>query len=60
MDIRINTSIDISKVLGIGIRKALEFKKVRPFSDDELEDFITNLLKDEDFIDAYKNIIKIN
>lgn len=60
MNININTSFDISGVLGIGIRKALEFKNVEPFMDKELEVFLTELLKDREFIDAYKNIIKIN
>lgn len=59
MNINLNTRIDISEVIGVVIRKVLEFKKVEGFTEEEFKEFWEKLEKDEDFLNAYKNIVKV-
>jgi hypothetical protein len=60
MNIDINTKIDVSELLGVVIRKTLEFKKLSPLTENEFKIFWKNLSKDEKFLEAYKNIVKVN
>ena len=55
MNINLNTHIDISRVIGVVIRKVLEFKKVDGFTDEEFKEFWEKLENDEEFLNAYKN-----
>lgn len=59
MNINLNTHIDISGVIGVVIRKVLEFKKVDGFTDEEFKEFWEKLESDEEFLNAYKNIVKV-
>ena len=59
MNINLNTHIDISGVIGVVIRKVLEFKKVDGFTDEEFKEFWEKLENDEEFLYAYKNIVKV-
>ncbi|MBR1386104.1 MAG: hypothetical protein MST00_01310 [Tenericutes bacterium] len=59
MNINLNTHIDISGVIGVVIRKVLEFKKVDGFTDEEFKEFWEKLENDEEFLNAYKNIVKV-
>lgn len=59
MNINLNTRIDISEVVGVVIRKVLEFKKVGGFTEEEFKEFWEKLKNDEDFLNAYKNIVKV-
>ncbi len=59
MNINLNTRIDISEVVGVVIRKVLEFKKVDGFTEEEFKEFWEKLKNDEDFLNAYKNIVKV-
>ena len=59
MNINLNTRIDISEVVGVVIRKVLEFKKVDGFTEEEFKEFWEKLKDDEDFLNAYKNIVKV-
>lgn len=59
MNINLNTHIDISGVIGVVIKKVLEFKKVDGFTDEEFKEFWEKLENDEEFLNAYKNIVKV-
>lgn len=59
MNINLNTHIDISGVIGVVIRKVLEFKKVDGFTDEEFKEVWEKLENDEEFLNAYKNIVKV-
>ena len=59
MNINLNTHIDISGVIGVVIRKVLEFKKVDGFTDEEFKEVGEKLENDEEFLNAYKNIVKV-
>ena len=59
MNINLNTHIDISGVIGVVIRKVLEFKKVDGFTGEEFKEFLEKLENDEEFLNAYKNIVKV-
>ena len=39
MNIDLNTRIDLSEVVGVIIRKVLEYKKVEGFTEEEFKDF---------------------
>lgn len=54
----IETNYDLSKVIGIILRKAFEFKEINSFSKDEFELFWNSIKKDEEFINAYINCIR--
>ena len=51
---------DISAVIGISIRKALEFKNATPFTDEEWKIFWEQLSSNEEFFVACKSLIKNN
>ncbi len=53
----IGTRIDLSELIGLTITKTLEWDNTQK-SPEEIQEFAQNLLKDEDFIECYKNIIK--
>ena len=48
---------DISAVIGISIRKALEFKNIS-LTTEESELFTQQLFEDKEFIEACKNVVK--
>lgn len=58
MNVNKEIKINISKILGVSIRKALEFKKVEPFTEKEFEKFWKQLSNDKEFLEEYKNVIK--
>ena len=58
-NININQSINLDEVLAVAIGKALKFKKVQFESDEEIQKFLTDLYKDEDFLNALKKMIKV-
>ena len=59
MNIELNTRIDISEVVGIVIKKVLEYKKIEGFTEEEFKEFWEKLKNDEEFLNAYKNIVKV-
>ena len=59
MNINLNTHIDISGVIGVVIRKVNKKKKVDGFTDEEFKEFWEKLENDEEFLNAYKNIVKV-
>ena len=58
-NININQSINLDEVLAVAIGKVLKFKKVQFESDEEIQKFLTELYKDEDFLNALKKMIKV-
>ena len=58
-NININQSINLDEVLAVAIGKELKFKKVQFESDEEIQKFLTELYKDEDFLNALKKMIKV-
>lgn len=59
MNIELNTRIDISEVVGIVIKKVLKYKKIEGFTEEEFKEFWEKLKNDEEFQNAYKNIVKV-
>ena len=59
MNIELNTRIDISEVVGIVIKKVLEYKKIEGFTEEEFKEFWEKLKNDKEFLNAYKNIVKV-
>lgn len=56
----VNLSFNVSPVIGIAIRKALEFKNAKPFTNEEWQEFWKQLSSDEEFLEAYKKIVEAN
>lgn len=54
----IRSNISISEVLGVAIGKAFQVKNVESFTESEFLLFWEELKKDEEFIEACKNIVK--
>ena len=50
--------VNLSEVIGVVIRKTLEFKNVEGFTKEEFKEFWTQLKQDDEFLDAYKNCIR--
>lgn len=50
-------NINLSNVLGVTARKALEFKNIEGFTEEESKEFSKMLLKDEEFLEAYRNCL---
>lgn len=58
MNINLETHIDLNEILAITISKTLEYNNIL-MSEEEVNKMIKKLLKDKDFLEAAKNIIKI-
>ena len=58
-NININQSSNLDGVLAVAIGKALKFKNVKFESDEEIQEFLTKLYEDEDFLNALKNMVKV-
>ena len=58
-NININQSINLDGVLAVAIGKSLKFKNVKFESDEEIQEFLTKLYEDEDFLNALKNMVKV-
>ena len=58
-NININQSIKLDGGLAVAIGKSLKFKNVKFESDEEIQEFLTKLYEDEDFLNALKNMVKV-
>ena len=58
MNINLETYIDLNEILAITISKTLEYNNVL-MSEEEVNKMINKLLKDEKFLEAAKNMIKV-
>lgn len=57
---KITQKFDLSELLGVTIRKTLEYKGIDLFTEEEFTDFLSQLKNDEEFLQAFKNIISSN
>lgn len=58
MNINLETHIDLNEILAITISKTLEYNNIS-MSEEEVKKMIKKLLKDEKFLEAAKNMIKV-
>ena len=58
MNINLETHIDLNEILAITISKTLEYNNIS-MSEEEVNKMIKKLLKDEKFLEAAKNMIKV-
>ena len=58
MNINLETHIDLNEILAITISKTLEYNNIS-MPEEEVNKMIKKLLKDEKFLEAAKNMIKV-